>query len=452
MVCSLAKVTTGGERYYTNLARDDYYTKGGEPPGIWLGAGAKALNLVGEIRQGDKRYQNIFYGKHPETETPLRHGGSRPNSVCAWDFTFSASKSISVLWALSDPETRQTISECHKRAVSEAAKYLEDNACYTRVGKGGAEKEQVKPVFAAFQHSTSRELDPQLHTHLLLMNTALRDSGKGGTLDGRDLLRHRYKAQKTYSDTLRKELTQQLKVNTQEVKLRYGSTFEIEGVPKELCSEFSKRRAQISKVLSETDTSHERQAKVLQTRKGKLHHVNRSELFSEWQKVGKEHGFNYKTCINHRKPLHIRDEKSSIIPPCINHRKPLHIRDEKSSIIPPKLRAVINSHVRQFKKERHEHRIKQSNRLKKKITVLYAIGRVDRETYLRITTGKGLPTTKVGIEFQYATYRISRKQRNYLLSKLEQEKRKDQSSSAERSLNQNDTSTRQKERERERER
>ena len=37
---SIGQLSKGSERYYTELAREDYYLSGGEPPGKWHGQGA----------------------------------------------------------------------------------------------------------------------------------------------------------------------------------------------------------------------------------------------------------------------------------------------------------------------------------------------------------------------------------------------------------------------------
>lgn len=49
MVASISKMASGQYKYYTGLAKEDYYTKGGEPPGQWLGKGAQRLGLTGNV-------------------------------------------------------------------------------------------------------------------------------------------------------------------------------------------------------------------------------------------------------------------------------------------------------------------------------------------------------------------------------------------------------------------
>ena len=47
-------------RLYTALARDDYYTQGGEPSGQWQGQGAAALGLSGTV--DDATLRHVLHG------------------------------------------------------------------------------------------------------------------------------------------------------------------------------------------------------------------------------------------------------------------------------------------------------------------------------------------------------------------------------------------------------
>ena len=55
---SIGKMTMGQDGYYATLAREDYYLKGGEPPGQWLGSGAEALRLYGQV--DNERFKELF--------------------------------------------------------------------------------------------------------------------------------------------------------------------------------------------------------------------------------------------------------------------------------------------------------------------------------------------------------------------------------------------------------
>ena len=45
----------GRGEYYLKLAREDYYTKGGEEPGRWAGSGAPEMGLHGTVDPGQFR-------------------------------------------------------------------------------------------------------------------------------------------------------------------------------------------------------------------------------------------------------------------------------------------------------------------------------------------------------------------------------------------------------------
>jgi conjugative relaxase-like TrwC/TraI family protein len=79
------------------LSIDEYYSGLGESPGVWAGKWAPALGLSGTVEAGQLRA--LVEGRHPATGVDLMTG-HRPRSVRAFDLTFSAPKSASMLWAL----------------------------------------------------------------------------------------------------------------------------------------------------------------------------------------------------------------------------------------------------------------------------------------------------------------------------------------------------------------
>ncbi|MFX8500629.1 relaxase domain-containing protein, partial [Acinetobacter baumannii] len=82
------------------------------------------------------------------------------NHAAGWDVTFSAPKSVSVLWALSDPNKRSAIENAQRMAVATATTLLEQTAAFARRGKGGAIREPTAGLLLAkFDHHTSRDLD-----------------------------------------------------------------------------------------------------------------------------------------------------------------------------------------------------------------------------------------------------------------------------------------------------
>ena len=89
--------------------------------------------------------------------------------------TFSADKSVSALWAVADPELRLEIEQAHNDAARAALEETVLRHCgYTRIRNRDGDIEVLPADISAamFQHGTSRENDPQLHTHCVIFNAA----------------------------------------------------------------------------------------------------------------------------------------------------------------------------------------------------------------------------------------------------------------------------------------
>ena len=108
---------------------EDYYLRGGAATGRWRGNGATELGLEGTVTA--EGLVRLFDGQHPATGEQLGRS-VRQDGVAAWDVTFSADKSVSLLWALGDDETRQQVVAAFDEATSQALGYLESVASATR--------------------------------------------------------------------------------------------------------------------------------------------------------------------------------------------------------------------------------------------------------------------------------------------------------------------------------
>jgi len=190
--------------YYLELAQEDYYTKGGEPPGKWYGEGTEALGVEGQVQAQELR--KLLEGYSPDGKEKLVQNAGDDNRQSGWDLTFSAPKSVSTLWAVSDEETRKTIQHAQEKAVHAALDHIQGEAGFTRRGKGGEEIESAKLSFATFEHGTSRSQDPQLHTHALALNIGIREDGTTGTIRSKDIFEQKMSAGAIY----RAELSYQL--------------------------------------------------------------------------------------------------------------------------------------------------------------------------------------------------------------------------------------------------
>ena len=234
--------------YYSHLSADNYYTRDGEPPGRWAGEGAERLSLEGPGTRAE--FEAALTGLDPKTGARLAaRGGINKTHSAGWDMTFSAPKSVSVMWALSEKETRDRIENAHVKAVLKATKALEQTSAWARRGQGGRVKERTAGLLMAqFDHHTSRDLDPQLHTHSFIFNLAPRKDGTWGAIVSREL----YKAQKQAGLDYRNELANELEKEGFAIE-RTADNFRMKAIPERIEKAFSKRRQAIEKAAEAHD-------------------------------------------------------------------------------------------------------------------------------------------------------------------------------------------------------
>jgi conjugative relaxase-like TrwC/TraI family protein len=121
-------------------------------------------------------------------------------------------KSVSILYGLGDPATGRAVLSAHHVGLAEAVAYLDEHLGARR-GHGGVQHVSGQGVLAVgFDHRTSREGDPLLHTHLVVANRTQGPDGRWTALDGRDLYRHRLAADAIYRATYQRQLVRTLGV------------------------------------------------------------------------------------------------------------------------------------------------------------------------------------------------------------------------------------------------
>jgi Ti-type conjugative transfer relaxase TraA len=248
-VLSIGKMVVGAEEYYLGMVaegREEYYSGSGEAPGTWVGSGRHALGLEGEV--GAEELRTLLAGFSPQDRTSL--GFKRPalsSRVAGFDLTFSAPKSVSLLYGLSTPEHSAAVRDAHDQAVAEALTYLERHALSARRGAGGERRIETEGlVAAAFMHRTSRAGDPQLHTHVLAANAVKGSDGRWSAPDARLLYFHARTAGFVYQASLRAGLVETLGVRFGPV--RRGAA-ELADVDLVVLGGFSNRRAEIEEYL-----------------------------------------------------------------------------------------------------------------------------------------------------------------------------------------------------------
>lgn len=227
---------------------EEYYAGRGEVPGVWIGAGSAALGLAVGGRVPREGFMALMRGAHPVDESVLRRM-SECSKVAAIDLTFSAPKSVSVLFAVAGGRVSEALVDAHERAVAAAVGYLEREACFTRRGHAGADRVRGEGfVAASYRHRLSRAGDPQLHTHVVVANLTRAD-GRFTALDARGPFVHKSAAGAVYRAVLRAEVRQRLPWVSWSRTNR--GLFEIEGVPAGVLRHFSQRRVEIEQRAAE---------------------------------------------------------------------------------------------------------------------------------------------------------------------------------------------------------
>ena len=285
-----------GASYYE---QDGYYEKDDpehREASAWAGKGAEELGLTGPVDPAT--FRAVLEGKVPDgSGTELGRRGKdgeilhRPGR----DLTFSAPKSVS-LAALVGGDRR--IVEAHDRAVAAALAWVEKNAAETRMKDPDtgrmARVGNQKIVAATFRHDTSRNLDPQLHTHSVIANMVQGEDGKWRSMANEGL----YANQKLIGMLYRNELAAGLGNLGYDIeKTHADGRFEIAGVPREAIEAFSSRRAEIEAAMearglgASADNPRIAERAALMTR-AKKRDIDRAELQGVWQRQAADLGLD----------------------------------------------------------------------------------------------------------------------------------------------------------------
>ncbi len=237
-----------------NGGRGDYYA-GHESPSRWMGSGLNRLDLEAGAAVDPEVFTGLMAHRTRDGEkmkVPRSHG-----NVAGFDHTFSAPKSVSLLYAYGSNEIRSAVVAAHRRAVSDAVDYMEERCARSRIshhytdsaGKSGSTSRQVASegyVAAGFDHFTSRANDPQVHTHVVVINRVWAEGG-WRAVHAKLAYAHLKAGGTVYQSALRAELTQRLGVSWQAV---HDGMADITGFTPELLRHYSTRREEIEEAVA----------------------------------------------------------------------------------------------------------------------------------------------------------------------------------------------------------
>ena len=255
-------------------------------PGRWTGGAAAGLGLAGQLQPSE--FRRLLEGRHPRSGRPM---GSGRVAVVALDLTFSAPKSVSVLFGLGGAETAREVVLVHTEAVAGALSYLERHGIAAR-RRSGPERTVVQTtgmIAGLFTHALNRNGDPHLHSHVVMANLVHGVDGRWSACDGRGISAHRHAAGAVYEAHLRAGLSAALGVRWVGGP---GRGTEIAGVAPVLLGEFSSRAADIRRRMHEVGGRSARGNRVAwaTTRQPKEPRARYGELAAGWARRARAHG------------------------------------------------------------------------------------------------------------------------------------------------------------------
>ncbi len=285
---SIAQVRSSGSagNYYTD--KDNYYVLGsmGER---WAGRGAEQLGLQGSV---DKDvFTRLLEGRLPDGADLSRMQDGSNRHRPGYDLTFSAPKSVSMMAMLGGDKR---LIDAHNQAVDFAVRQVEALAS-TRVMTDGQSETVLTGnlVMALFNHDTSRDQEPQLHTHAVVANVT-QHNGEWKTLSSDKVgktgfIENVYANQIAFGRLYREKLKEQVEALGYETEVvgKHGM-WEMPGVPVEA---FSGRSQTIREAVGEDASLKSRDVAALDTRKSKQH-VDPEIKMAEWMQTLKETGFD----------------------------------------------------------------------------------------------------------------------------------------------------------------
>ena len=151
-----------------------------------------------------------------------------------------------------------------------------------------------KAVIATFRHDTSRNLDPQLHTHAVIANMVQGEDGKWRTMANEKL----YASKMLIGALYRAELARGLESLGYRVeKTHANGRFEIAGVPRPTIEAFSTRRAEIEAAMAaqgigDTKTNPHLAARAALVTRAHKRDVDKEALRESWRTQAADLGFD----------------------------------------------------------------------------------------------------------------------------------------------------------------
>lgn len=299
---SLIKSSGGVAKYYAK--EDNYYLSEADAKedSLWLGKGAIELGLSGK-KVEEQELQKLFEGRLPNGVTIGMQKDGKINHRAGYDICFHAPKSVSIL-ALDGGDKR--FYDAHLAAVRETISLIERDCAQSKVFQTNQIRfENTKNLTVALvRHTASRELDPHLHHHALVMNATQRQNGAwralasskvkiNGEVNG--FFERVHHNQIYYGLIYKAALADKVRSLGCEIEIvgKHG-LWEIKGIPKEAREIMSKRRQQIEERIDKLNYRSMKAADVasLDTRQTKPKNLKMNDIKQLWKNELASVGFS----------------------------------------------------------------------------------------------------------------------------------------------------------------
>lgn len=232
------------EYFRDHMALGDYLTQDGQAEMTWVGHGAERLGLTGQSEL--THFENLCRGLHPMTGERLmvRDKGAL-RRVCFFG-QVSPPKDVSLLYLVGGD---RRIGGWWNEAVAETVREIEAVTA-TRVRRAGGNTDRLtgNMIATIVTHDANRDLDPQLHTHLCIMNLTYDGTeGRWKSVQPTGFYRH----QGYFREVCYNKLAGRMLAAGYELEPVRKIGFTVKGVPSELRATFSKRRQEILRQANE---------------------------------------------------------------------------------------------------------------------------------------------------------------------------------------------------------
>ncbi|WP_295795215.1 MobF family relaxase [Mucilaginibacter sp.] len=270
------------EQYYQEGAAFDYYGEGNELIGRWGGSAARRLGLTGSIDK--KSFARLCDNINPFTGQTLT-GRNDTDRTVGYDFTFNASKSVSLAYAFAGADDKKIILAAFQSAVRDAMTEIE-TGMQARVRANGKDENRMRGnlAYGEFTHFTTRPIDgvpdPHLHSHCFVFNATFDEQEskwKAGQF-------RQVKQDASYYEAI---FHAKLAENLQQAGYQVARTkngFELAGLEKRTLEKFSRRTQEIEEYAREHDITDNKQKSQVgaRTREAKRKPLSTEQQEAAW--------------------------------------------------------------------------------------------------------------------------------------------------------------------------